>query len=63
MLADAGPRGGLALDGDISGVYLGNAATGGVATAGHNVVDGLAGLTLAAGEGAAGQALATGRRS
>ena len=27
----------LALDGDITGVYLGNAETGGVATAGHNL--------------------------
>ena len=51
----------LAVDGAITGVYLGNAETGGVATAGHNVVDGWHGLTLAAGEGAAGQALATGR--
>ena len=51
----------LAVDGAITGVYLGNAETGGVATAGHNVADGWHGLTLAAGEGAAGQALATGR--
>ena len=51
----------MAVDGDISGVYLGNAETGGVATAGHNVADGWHGLTLAAGEGAAGQALSTGR--
>jgi diguanylate cyclase (GGDEF)-like protein len=51
----------LAVDGAITGVYLGNAQTGGVATAGHNVVEGWHGLTLAAGEGAAGQVLATGR--
>ncbi len=51
----------MAVDGATSGVYLGNAETGGVATAGHNVGDGWHGLTLAAGEGAAGQALATGR--
>ena len=52
----------LAVDGDITGVYLGNAETGGVATAGHNVADGWHGLTLAAGEGAAGQALRHGPR-
>jgi diguanylate cyclase (GGDEF)-like protein len=51
----------LAVDGDIAGVYLGNAETGGVATAGHNVADGWHGIALAAGEGAAGQVLATGR--
>jgi diguanylate cyclase (GGDEF)-like protein len=51
----------LAVDGDITGVYLGNAETGGVATAGHNVADGWHGISLAAGEGAAGQVLATGR--
>jgi diguanylate cyclase (GGDEF)-like protein len=51
----------LALDGDITGVYLGNAETGGVATAGHNVPDTWHGVTLAAGEGAGGKALATGR--
>ena len=39
----------LAVDGDITGVYLGNAETGGVATAGHNVADDWHGLTLAAG--------------
>jgi diguanylate cyclase (GGDEF)-like protein len=51
----------LAVDGDITGVYLGNAETGGVATAGYNVDDGWHGIALAAGEGAAGQVLATGR--
>ena len=51
----------LALDGEMSGVYLGNAEQGGVATAGHNVPDEWFGLTLAAGEGAGGQALASGR--
>jgi diguanylate cyclase (GGDEF)-like protein len=51
----------LAVEGDISGVYLGNAVTGGVATAGHNVPDKWHGMTLAAGEGAGGKALATGR--
>ena len=51
----------LAVDGDIAGVYLGNAERGGVATAGHNVADGWHGITLSAGEGAAGTTLATGR--
>jgi diguanylate cyclase (GGDEF)-like protein len=51
----------MAVDAEMSGVYLGNAETGGVATAGHNVPDGWHGLTLAAGEGAAGQALTTAR--
>ena len=51
----------LAVDGDISGVYLGDADRGGVATAGHNVTDGWHGITLAVGEGAAGATLATGR--
>jgi diguanylate cyclase (GGDEF)-like protein len=50
-----------AVDGDIAGVYLGNAETGGVATAGYNHAEHWHGITLAAGEGAAGQALATGR--
>jgi diguanylate cyclase (GGDEF)-like protein len=51
----------LAVDADIAGVYLGNAETGGVATAGHNVSDAWHGIALAAGEGAAGQVLATGK--
>ncbi|HET8950704.1 MAG TPA: sensor domain-containing diguanylate cyclase, partial [Solirubrobacteraceae bacterium] len=51
----------LAVDAEMSGVYLGDAETGGVATAGHNVPDGWHGLTLAVHEGAAGQVLATGR--
>ena len=51
----------LAVDGDMAGVYLGNPGTGIVATAGHNVPDEWHGIALAAGEGAAGQALATGR--
>jgi diguanylate cyclase (GGDEF)-like protein len=51
----------LAVDADMAGVYLGNAETGGVATAGHNVPSEWHGITLAAGEGAAGQALATAR--
>jgi diguanylate cyclase (GGDEF)-like protein len=51
----------LAVDAEMTGVYLGNAETGGVATAGHDVPDGWHGLTLSAHEGAAGQVLATGR--
>ncbi len=50
-----------AVDAEISGVYLGNAETGGVATAGYNVADAWHGISLGAGEGAAGQVLATGR--
>ena len=46
---------------EITGVYLGNAETGGLATAGYNVPDAWHGISLAAGEGAAGQVLATGR--
>jgi diguanylate cyclase (GGDEF)-like protein len=51
----------LALGGDVTGVYLGNATSGGVATAGHNMPEEWHGLVLAPGEGAAGQALATGK--
>jgi diguanylate cyclase (GGDEF)-like protein len=50
-----------AVDAEISGVYLGSAETGGLATAGHNVPDSWHGISLAPGEGAAGQVLATGR--
>jgi diguanylate cyclase (GGDEF)-like protein len=50
-----------AVGADITGVYLGNARDGGVATAGHNVPDDWHGLVLAPGEGAAGQVLVTGR--
>ena len=50
-----------AVGADITGVYLGNARDGGVATAGHNVRDEWHGIVLAPGEGAAGQALLTGR--
>jgi diguanylate cyclase (GGDEF)-like protein len=50
-----------ALGADMTGVYLGNARDGGVATAGHNVAPEWHGIVLAPGEGAAGQALLTGR--
>jgi diguanylate cyclase (GGDEF)-like protein len=50
-----------AVDGDMAGIYLGDAASGGVASAGYNVPSEWHGITLSAGEGAAGQALATGR--
>jgi diguanylate cyclase (GGDEF)-like protein len=51
----------LALGADITGVYLGNGQEGGVATAGHNVAPEWHGIVLEPGEGAAGQALLTGR--
>jgi diguanylate cyclase (GGDEF)-like protein len=50
-----------AVGADLTGVYLGNADDGGVATAGHNVADEWHGLVLAPGEGAAGKALLTGK--
>ena len=49
-----------AVGADLSGVYLGNAQDGGVATAGHNVPPEWHGIVLEPGEGAAGQALLTG---
>ena len=50
----------LALGGDMSGVYLGDAERGGVATAGHNAPDDWYGYVLRPGEGVGGQVLATG---
>jgi diguanylate cyclase (GGDEF)-like protein len=50
-----------AVGAELSGVYLGNAREGGVATAGHNVPPEWHGIVLEPGEGAAGQALLTGR--
>jgi diguanylate cyclase (GGDEF)-like protein len=50
-----------ALGADLAGVYLGDAASGGVATAGHNVPDAWMDFTVAPGEGAAGRVLSTGR--
>jgi diguanylate cyclase (GGDEF)-like protein len=50
----------LAVGADITGVYLGNAREGGVATAGHNVPPHWHGIVLEPGEGAAGQALLNG---
>ena len=50
-----------AVGADLTGVYLGNAEDGGIATAGHNVPDEWHGLVLAPGEGAAGKALLTGK--
>jgi diguanylate cyclase (GGDEF)-like protein len=49
-----------AVGADITGVYLGNAADGGVATAGFNVPDEWHGLKISAGEGAAGRVLLSG---
>ena len=50
----------LALDADMSGVYLGDGENGAVATAGYSVPEGWHGLHVAPGKGAAGQALVTG---
>jgi diguanylate cyclase (GGDEF)-like protein len=49
----------LAVGAESTGVYLGNAQDGGVATAGYNVPAGWQGLTVRPGEGAVGQALLT----
>jgi diguanylate cyclase (GGDEF)-like protein len=49
-----------AVDADLTGVYLGNARDGALATAGHNVPPEWHGIVLGAGEGAAGQVLLTG---
>jgi diguanylate cyclase (GGDEF)-like protein len=49
-----------AVGADITGVYLGNAQEGGVATAGYGVPDEWHGLQLAPGEGAAGKVLLSG---
>jgi GAF domain-containing protein len=51
----------LAVEGDMSGVYLGDRERGGVATAGHNAPDGWHGYRMAPGDGVAGQVLKTGR--
>jgi diguanylate cyclase (GGDEF)-like protein len=50
-----------AVGADVTGIYLGNARDGGVATAGYNVPREWHGVVVAPGEGAAGQALLTGR--
>jgi diguanylate cyclase (GGDEF)-like protein len=50
----------LALDADLSGVYLGDGTKGAVATAGYGVPEGWHGLHVAPGRGAAGKVLATG---
>jgi diguanylate cyclase (GGDEF)-like protein len=50
----------LALDSEMSGVYLGNGEQGAIATAGYSVPEGWHGLHISAGEGAAGQVLETG---
>jgi GAF domain-containing protein len=51
----------LAVGGDMAGVYVGDAQRGGVATAGHNTPPDWRGYVMRAGEGVAGQTLATGR--
>ncbi|HET9738741.1 MAG TPA: HD domain-containing phosphohydrolase [Solirubrobacteraceae bacterium] len=50
----------LAVAADSTGVFLGNARDGGVATAGHNVPEGWEGRTVRPGEGAVGHVLRTG---
>ncbi|HEX2410809.1 MAG TPA: HD domain-containing phosphohydrolase [Solirubrobacteraceae bacterium] len=50
----------LAVGADLTGVFLGNARDGGVATAGHDVPAGWHGTTVGPGEGAVGQVLLTG---
>jgi diguanylate cyclase (GGDEF)-like protein len=50
-----------AVDADMAGVYLGDAVTGGVATAGHNTPPGWQGYVMKAGEGVGGQVLASGK--
>ncbi len=49
----------LAVGAESTGVYLGNAQDGGVATAGYNVPDGWQGVTVRPGDGAVGHALLT----
>ena len=49
-----------AVGADLTGVYLGNAADGGVATAGYNVPNEWHGLEISPGEGAAGKVLLSG---
>jgi len=51
----------LAVGGDLSGIYLGDADSGGRATAGHQSPDGWLGFVIAPGEGVGGQVLATGQ--
>jgi diguanylate cyclase (GGDEF)-like protein len=51
----------LALGAEMSGVYLGNAESGAVATAGYSVPENWHGVRISAGEGAAGRVLETGR--
>lgn len=50
-----------ALGGDMAGVYLGDGATGGVATAGHNTPPEWTGYVMKPGEGIGGEVLKTGR--
>ena len=50
----------LALDAEASGVYLGDAEEGAVATAGYGVPEGWHGLHVKPGAGAAGHVLQTG---
>ncbi|HET6547132.1 MAG TPA: diguanylate cyclase, partial [Solirubrobacter sp.] len=51
----------LALDAEMSGVYLGDGENGAIATAGFSVPEGWHGLHIAPGQGAAGMVLQTGK--
>jgi diguanylate cyclase (GGDEF)-like protein len=51
----------LAVGGSLAGVYLADAAGGGVATAGHNTPEDWKGIVMPHGEGIAGRVLKTGR--
>ena len=51
----------LAVDAEMSGVYLGNAEAGAVATAGYSVPENWHGVRIRPGEGAAGRVLESGR--
>ncbi|MEJ7892281.1 MAG: GAF domain-containing protein [Solirubrobacteraceae bacterium] len=52
---------GVAVAGDMAGVYLGDGERGGVATAGHNTPPGWEGYLMKPGEGVGGQVLKSGR--
>jgi GAF domain-containing protein len=51
----------LAVDGDMAGFYLGDAESGGIATAGHKLPRSWLGYRMAPGDGVGGQVLKTGR--
>ncbi len=61
VLATLTREAGLAVQGDSTGVYLGDGTTGGVATVGYNTPPGWEGYLMRPGEGVGGQVLKTGR--